>query len=233
MILFYTQDIQGDTATLSGQEAIHCGKVLRHKVGDQISLTDGHGTLYQGSIEQVSKKEVRIGTLQILEEQKKPAKLAIAICPTKMNARLEWFLEKATEIGITEIFLIRSKRTEKSRIKLERLQGIVTSAMKQSMNLHLPIVHDIVPLESFVAECSYDHKFIAHCMDPEKSLFSMCDPKRSSIVMIGPEGDFTEEEVQLCRASGWEEVSLGPSRYRTETAGIVAIHTLNIRQHEL
>lgn len=231
MILFYTQDLENERAVLTGQEAVHCGKVLRHKVGDKILLTDGVGRLYQGLIEQVTKKEVSIIGLEVIETQKPPPSLSIAICPTKMSSRLEWFLEKATEIGIREVYLIASKRTERSRTKVERLQGILIAAMKQSRNLHLPILHDITPLSKFLEACRYKNRYIAHCMNPKKSLFHMCDSVDDGIVLIGPEGDFTEEELSLCEGAGYQEVSLGPSRYRTETAGIVAIHTLNLRYH--
>ena len=229
MIIFYSNEIYSSSGKLSGDESIHCTKVLRKKVDDLINVTDGSGNLYECKITAVNKKEVGFEIISNLESQRKGHRRAVAIAPTKNNDRFEWFLEKSTEIGITEIYPFISARSERKVIKPHRLEKILISAMKQSKNLHLPKLHELQPLKSFMAtDHGFDNKFIAHCMNPDLSLNKVYVSGSDALVLIGPEGDFTSEEIDLAIKNDWKGVSLGPSRLRTETAGIVACHLLNL-----
>jgi len=229
MIIFYSQDIDNGVARLSGDECQHCSKVLRKKMGDEVYITDGVGTLYVGIIGMISKREVEIVSLSIVEKQDAPHRIGIAISPTKNIDRFEWFLEKSTEIGITDIYPFLSKRSERKFIKPERLEKRMIAAMKQSKNLFKPTFHELQLLKEIVSsDISFENKYIAHCMEPESALQKLYTSGRDAIVLIGPEGDFTEDEVSLATANNWTEVSLGKSRLRTETAGLVACHLLNL-----
>ena len=229
MIIFYSQNINDGVAKLTDDECQHCSKVLRKKMGDEVYVTDGKGHLYSGTIGMISKKEVEIVTLVEIEKQDAPHRKGIAISPTKNIDRFEWFLEKATEIGITDIYPFLSKRSERKVIKPERLEKRMIAAMKQSKNLHKPTLHPISALKEVVSgKISFENKYIAHCMEPELALQKLYSSGTDAIVLIGPEGDFTEDEVSLAAANKWTEVSLGKSRLRTETAGLVACHLLNL-----
>lgn len=229
MIIFYSTEISANEALLTGDECIHCAKVLRKKVDDSVHVTDGIGSLWEGIITKISKKEVVISiTLKVSSESKAHAR-SIAIAPTKNIDRLEWFLEKSTEIGITDIYPFLSHHSERKIIKPHRLEKILISAMKQSKNFHKPTLHPLAPYASLIkSKFEGQHKFIAHCMDPEMALQHQYKTGSDAIVLIGPEGDFTEQEVKLAASNGWQEISLGKSRLRTETAGIVACHLLNL-----
>lgn len=228
MILFYTKDIAENRAILHDQEAVHCGRVLRKKVGDSVNVTDGEGNLYSGVVSNVRKSEVEIALGDRIKNQAAPVRKGIAICPTKQNARIEWFIEKAVEIGVSDIHFIVTKRSEKTRLKMERLENIALAAMKQSLHLHLPRLHALEKLGVFLNNCDYQARYIAHCMDPKSHLVKLTDGRSSAVVLIGPEGDFTEDEVEIAATNNFVEVSLGNSRLRTETAGIVAAHCLNL-----
>lgn len=229
MIIFYSTQISGNLAQLTGDESIHCSKVLRKKVNDEVYITDGKGSLFQGSISSISKKEVDIIIETQIGSQKKLHNRSIAIAPTKNIDRLEWFLEKSTEIGISNIYPFLSARSERKIIKPERLEKIIISAMKQSKNYHKPVLHPLVPYSQLVQmDFPNTSKFIAHCMDPKMALQHQYQSGEDAIVLIGPEGDFSENEVDMANTHYWKEVSLGKSRLRTETAGIVACHLLNL-----
>lgn len=229
MIVFYSTDISDQVAKLTGDECLHCSKVLRKKVDDEVFVCDGSGRLYDGVIKDISKKEVTISLTSEIEKQPKRHIRSIAIAPTKNIDRFEWFLEKSTEIGITNIYPFLSSRSERKIIKPERLEKIIISAMKQSKNLYKPTLHPLLPISKLIQSDFGDQaKFIAHCMDPQKSLQNIYSSGRNAIVLIGPEGDFTEDEVRQAKSNDWQEISLGHSRLRTETAGIVACHLLNL-----
>lgn len=229
MIVFYSTEIKNQTALLTDDECIHCSKVLRKKVDDEVFVTNGEGMLYKGYITNISKKTVEIELEDEIESQSKRHIRSIAIAPTKNIDRFEWFLEKSTEIGITNIYPFLSARSERKIIKPARLEKILVSAMKQSKNFHKPILHPLTPLNKLITS-DFDglSKFIAHCMEPEYALQKLYQSESDAVVLIGPEGDFTEEEVILANTNEWKEVSLGNSRLRTETAGIVACHLLNL-----
>lgn len=228
MSLFYCKDIDENLLVLDEEESRHAQKVLRLKPGDAIEVTSGKGDLYVGEIVESGKKHVSVKPIskRIISRNSQVRK-AVAIAPTKSNDRLEWFVEKAVEIGIDDIFLLQTKRTERDKVNMDRLQKICVSAMKQSKNLFLPEVHPLISLKKLL-DIPFENRFVAHCMEPEKHLKSFAPYREDILVLIGPEGDFTPEEVGLLKEHGLVEVSLGPSRLRTETAGLYAVLVMNL-----
>lgn len=237
MIIFYTDQIQNEVAILEGDEFTHCIKTLRKQLGDQVHFVDGNGNRYRGQLIEIRKKNCAIGIQNTeYEAQRAPFQLHIAIAPTKNINRLEWFLEKCTEIGIDEITPILCKHSERKNIRLDRLEKILIAAMKQSLKSHLPKLHPLTPFSTFVESISAANaqkSYIAHCHNTERDpLNLLLDFKANHLapitVLIGPEGDFSEEEVQFANQHHFKSVSLGKERLRTETAGIVACHTVNL-----
>jgi 16S rRNA (uracil1498-N3)-methyltransferase len=232
LFLFYTTNIEGSHAILSEEEARHCTQVLRKKVGDTLHLVDGNGLWAEGTITELSKKICVVSlTKQTMDYKKPKSNLHIAIAPTKNMDRLEWFMEKATEIGITEISLIKCARSERTHLRHDRLSGILVSAMKQSLKAYLPKLNEILNFSTFVGAQSQnsEQKFIAYCNDDDiLELKTNYIKENNVIILIGPEGDFTPEEVRLAIQNGFVGCSLGKSRLRTETAGLVACHTINL-----
>jgi 16S rRNA (uracil1498-N3)-methyltransferase len=231
MQLFFTQNIHNNIAILEEDEARHAIQVLRKRVGDTVSLTDGLGNWYEGDIIELNKKNCVVGIKTIRETYNKRAfYLHIAIAPTKNIDRFEWFLEKATEIGIDEITPLICQRSERTIIKPERLRGVIASAMKQSLKAYLPKLNESIDFQHFIKQdfSFYKKKSIAYCNDDTTPPLSIGYEKgSSSVILIGPEGDFSELEVQTAFEQNFGGVGLGKSRLRTETAGIVACHTLN------
>jgi len=232
MQLFYTPHISGKQAILQGEEARHCTQVLRKKVGDPIQIVDGKGHWYKGIIESTSKKECFISIQKEIDTYTSRAcHLHVAIAPTKNRTRFEWFLEKATEIGIDQISPITCARSERKVIKNKRLNKILVSAMKQSLKATLPQLGELKTFKQWLSELTdtNEQRFIAHCIDDEKQhLKEKYKPGQNVILMIGPEGDFTKEEVTQATQKGFLPVTLGESRLRTETAGIAGTHILNL-----
>jgi 16S rRNA (uracil1498-N3)-methyltransferase len=229
MQLFFTKNITGNTATFDAEEARHL-QVLRKKIGDQLHFVDGEGGMYLGEIIEVHKKQCM---LRILEHDssynERKVKLHIAIAPTKNIARLEWFLEKATEIGIDEITPILCDRSERKRIRTDRLEKITMSAMKQSLKAYLPKLNELTDYQDFIEQSNDDIKYIAYCNDDAlKHLKKEYSSAENVTVLIGPEGDFSPKEVKLALGNGYKGISLGASRLRTETAGIAACHIVNL-----
>jgi 16S rRNA (uracil1498-N3)-methyltransferase len=223
---FYIPAINNTQAlvSLSEDNAKHIVQVLRMQTGEKIKLTDGVGNIYEAVIIEAHKKNC---TVKISSEEKfeKPEhSISIAISPLKNNSRLEWFLEKATEIGITEIIPIICSRTEKQFVKQERLQSIVISAMLQSQQAWLPILKQPIKLNSVIPTKSFQNKLIAHCQKsnlPSLQKIHLNSHNTSTLLLIGPEGDFTVSEIETALANGFTEVSLGNTRLRTETAALV------------
>lgn len=227
MILNYTTDIVDDIAILKDDEYRHAIKTLRKKVGDPLSFVDGAGYRYEASIKSVSKKEVE---LSIVSKTHSPQieRMSIAISPTKSPSRFEWFLEKATEIGIAEIHPMLCSRTEKKKLNEQRCRKIIISAMKQSMRARLPALH---PLRTFaeVLEVSTANKFLAHYQPQNGQLKeALLSSDGDFLSMIGPEGDFTTDEIALAKASGFTMVNISDHRLRTETAGLVCCLTAKL-----
>ena len=220
MQLFYSKDITDNEKqfTFNKEESKHIVKVLRKKAGDLLNVTDGKGYIFTCKI--------TMDNAKTLQEAPK-YKLHLAIAPTKMNDRYEWFLEKATEIGISEITPIICDHSERKVVKLDRFNKILESAMKQSLNCYLPILNEPVLFKDFVKQDFSDTKFIAHCEETDKvSLKKSLQPNTDYLILIGPEGDFSSKEIDLALEQNFKPVTLGETRLRTETAGIVACHSV-------
>jgi 16S rRNA (uracil1498-N3)-methyltransferase len=232
MQLFYTKNIRNHIATLDEDEARHATQVLRRKVGDTLQLTDGLGNLYTGRITELGKKNCLVAIERTQENYSaRPFQLHIAIAPTKNIDRFEWFLEKATEIGIDTITPLICQRSERTVVKTERLNGILLSAMKQSLKTQLPKLNEPIGFQQFIKQPFVESQnFIAHCADAAEKypLSKLYEKGQNCVLLIGPEGDFSETEISLARMTGFQAISLGNSRLRTETAGIVACHTVNL-----
>ncbi len=231
MQLFYSAIIHKESQeyTFPRDESKHIIKVLRKKTDDTVYITNGKGYLFTGIISNDNPNKCTIRIASFTYQEKKQYQLHIAIAPTKLNDRLEWFLEKATEIGITEITPILCDHSERKIIKEERLYRIIQSAMKQSLQLHLPILHPLTSFDSFINSNQNSHyqKCIAHCEDgPKVSLKTIVKSKQSILILIGPEGDFSINEIKNAIFNGYKEVTLGSNRLRTETAGIIACHSV-------
>lgn len=223
--LFYTPLIEkGHPAfVLDEQESKHAIRVLRLGVGSEVGLIDGRGTTYRARIVDAHPKRTVLEILETVTEPQRPYHLHIAIAPTKNIERTEWFLEKATEIGIDEVTPIICERSERKDVKLERLNRIIVAAMKQSLNARLPILHKPVKYEDFVRRPHAGTKCIAHCADGDKRYIGGAVKKGAgSVILIGPEGDFSGLEIELALSHGFVATRLGESRLRTETAALVA-----------
>ncbi|MCE1200360.1 MAG: 16S rRNA (uracil(1498)-N(3))-methyltransferase [Marinilabiliales bacterium] len=230
MNAFYLPVISDVFVTLEREESKHCIRVLRLKKGDTVHLLDGKGRSFLAVITDPDPNHC---LLQIEQETKgevpRPFKLTIGIAPTKNMDRFEWFLEKATEIGIDRIVPLLCRHSERKEIKSDRLEKILVSAMKQSGQLFLPQLDRMTPIQELFKWESSGQRFIAHCGEEEKhSLKELLIPGTDQLILIGPEGDFGEEEIRLALQNGFTAVSLGDSRLRTETAGLVACMTANL-----
>lgn len=229
MYLFYTPDITPDSkqGTLSEEESGHCVRVLRYTRGEQILLTDGRGYTYEAVITNPHQKHCEF-MIQRVEQQEKthPFYLHIAIAPTKNIERLEWMIEKCTEIGVDEITPLLCRFSERKQLREDRLEKIVLSAAKQSLTPYLPKLNPLTSFEDCVRQSDEEDLFIAHCYKEDKhELKDEITPGHSVLVLIGPEGDFSTEEIAMALENGFRPVALGRSRLRTETAGVVACHT--------
>ncbi|MCX6231998.1 MAG: 16S rRNA (uracil(1498)-N(3))-methyltransferase [Bacteroidetes bacterium] len=230
MQLFYTPDITSATYTLDKEESMHCIRVLRLKEGSQLHLTDGKGNLFKAHLITADPKACVAEIIETIPNfGKRNFQLHIAIAPTKNIDRFEWFLEKATEIGIDEITPVFCEHSERNIVKPERLHKIITSAMKQSLKAYHPVLNDAVKLQSFLKKDYQAFKCIAHCEEDEKISLQSAYPKgKNALILIGPEGDFSTTEIKNAIERNYQPVSLGNSRLRTETAGVVACHTINL-----
>ena len=232
MNLFFTNQISDGIAILGKEEARHCFQVLRMKRGERIAIVDGAGGYHTAELIEADKKNciARIEESQ-LEFKKRPFHLHIGIAPTKNSSRLEWFLEKATEIGIDELSLVLCRHSERKTVREDRLEKILVAAMKQSERAYLPHLNALQPLSSFLKTQSTGahQKFIGYCADDVKTLLQQNYQSGQDVcILIGPEGDFSPAEVNLAMECGFQPISLGESRLRTETAGLVACHTINL-----
>ncbi len=230
MQLFYNSNITSDKKqfTFDKIESKHIVKVLRKKEGDVLHITNGNGFLFTAKVDVANEKKCVV-TIITVEQHQKPwlYTLHVAIAPTKNNDRFEWFLEKATEIGIDEITPIICDHSERKILKMERMQKIIESASKQSLKYHFPILHAPLSFKDFLGKHNSDQLFIAHCTNQEKkSLKSQLNQAVNITVLIGPEGDFSLKEIKSSLDKGYIPIHLGESRLRTETAGIVAVHTV-------
>jgi 16S rRNA (uracil1498-N3)-methyltransferase len=230
MHLFFAPGLIGNQFPLKEDESLHLSRVLRLKLGETVQLLDGVGGLFEGEIQLVHQKNSVIGNIRKIESRvKRNYQLHIAIAPTKMMERLEWFLEKATEIGIDQITPIITQHSERTIVKQNRLEKIVQAAMKQSKQTFLPIVNESVSFEQFIQATHSGKLCIAHCIENKKTPFKQIAATHNDIcILIGPEGDFSQQEVDKAIASNYLPISLGNSRLRTETAGVVAAVQMNL-----
>jgi 16S rRNA (uracil1498-N3)-methyltransferase len=231
MQLFYNSEISTETTqiTFDKIESKHIVRVLRKKVNDVLKITNGKGYLFDVKIIIASDKKC-LAEIIGFEEKPKPWNyyLHIAIAPTKLNDRIEWFLEKATEIGIDEITPIICSNSERRVVKIERFEKIIQSAMKQSLKFTLPKLNAPVKLTDFIKQDFEGQVCIAHCEEQEKTLLqSVVKPSEKTTILIGPEGDFSPEEIKKCLEKKMTPISLGESRLRTETAALVAVNTVS------
>ncbi|MCI1647860.1 MAG: 16S rRNA (uracil(1498)-N(3))-methyltransferase [Bacteroides sp.] len=229
MHVFYTPDIM-TSDELPEEEAQHCTRVLRLNMGDEILLTDGKGYFYHARIKAASNKHCSVEVLEkTYQEPLWKGHLHIAMAPTKNMDRTEWFIEKATEIGFDELTFLNCRFSERKVIKTERITKILISAIKQSLKARMPILNEMTDFNKFIAQPFNGQKFIAHCYDTEKkALKDTIRRDEDALILIGPEGDFSEEEVKKAIDQGFIPITLGPSRLRTETAALVACHILNL-----
>lgn len=229
MQLFYNPEIQATDASFifDKEESRHIVKVLRKKEGDTIHITNGRGYLITSEVTFANERkcEVQLTGAQFYEPM--PYRLHLAVAPTKMNDRYEWFLEKAVEIGITEITPLICDHSERTVFKADRFEKILQSAMKQSLQYYMPVLHEPVPFAQFVKVQREGLLFIAHCEETDKKLLKTeIKPSEAITILIGPEGDFSTKEIAQALGLGYVPVSLGNTRLRTETAAVVAAHSV-------
>jgi 16S rRNA (uracil1498-N3)-methyltransferase len=229
MTLFYTPDVAAGRYTLPEEESKHAVRVLRLAEGDAVLLTDGRGTLHTARIVSALPKRCEVEIFETRTDQgKRPYGLTMAVAPTKNSERFEWFLEKATEIGIDRIVPLTGERSERRVFKTERGNKVIESAMKQSLQAYHPRLDEPVRLADVLAVPFSGDKFIAHCEESADKRLLRDEVRRGAdtLILIGPEGDFSPAEIAAARRAGFREVSLGTSRLRTETAAMVACHTV-------
>ena len=229
MQLFYNPDIDETTESFSfdKEESRHIIKVLRKKDSDILHVTNGLGLLFETEITLASDNKCTVQVISVKKADEPKFRLHLAVAPTKMNDRYEWFLEKATEIGIHEITPVFCDRSERKTINPERFEKIILSAMKQSNETFLPKLNQAVSFKEFIKQKNEGLNLIAHCEETDKkSLKEILRPNENITMLIGPEGDFSEKEIVLALENNFQPVTLGNTRLRTETAAIVACHSV-------
>ena len=231
MQLFYNSELDTSIKTFnfSKDESRHIVKVLRKSTGDLLMITNGKGWIFEAEVIIPNHNKCVVSILKSTFETPRPYTIHLAVAPTKMNDRYEWFIEKATEIGVDMITPIICQNSERKIIKTERFEKILQSAMKQSLHCYLPSLAPAIRFSEFIKMPQEGATFIAHCEDGEKLKFKdQIEAKKSITILIGPEGDFSPKEIELALKHQYIPVSLGASRLRTETAGIVAGHTIQL-----
>jgi 16S rRNA (uracil1498-N3)-methyltransferase len=229
MQIFYMPDIKGNTCVMDENESRHSIRVLRMVKGDRLRLVDGHGTLYEGIISDPDPSGCKITITGVTRNfEKRNYKLHLAISPTKNQERFEWFVEKSVEIGIDKITPVICRNTEKPGIKRDRLNNIIISAMKQSLKAFKPVLNEPVAFSEFISSDISGIKMIAHCnhLYGRSKIDQVYNRNKDAVILIGPEGDFSEEELNQAFKQDFISVHFGNSRLRTETAGIAACHSV-------
>ncbi len=229
MQLFYNDTISSETQNFifDREESKHIIKVLRKQANDILFVTNGLGLLYKTKILLASDSKCTVEIVDIQTKISPVYKIHLAVAPTKMNERFEWFLEKATEIGVSEITPIICDHSERKILKTERFEKLLITAMKQSNQYFLPKLNPAILFKDFVIKPIDSQKFIAHCDEMDKkSLKSVLKPNENVLILIGPEGDFSEKEIKFAIENNFKAISLGENRLRTETAAIVACHSI-------
>jgi 16S rRNA (uracil1498-N3)-methyltransferase len=243
MQLFYSKEITPTGfCTLDAEESRHAVRVLRLREGDEMNVTDGRGNLYRCQIVEANDKACVVEASELLSASHFPlSTLHLAVAPTKNPSRMEWLVEKAVEIGVGEITLLNCDHSERSFLKTDRLEKLAISAMKQSLHTVLPEIHPAVKLSDWLHSNiqTFKHsniqRFIAHCEadKPRVPLATALQPGKDTVVLIGPEGDFSEDEIALALECNFQPVSLGPARLRTETAALYAVTAFNLINDEV
>jgi 16S rRNA (uracil1498-N3)-methyltransferase len=229
MHIFYTPDVSGDHYSLNEEESRHCIRVLRLKQGDKIALVDGRGGYYTAAISLEDAKKCLVTITEKQQASKRNYHLHIAIAPTKNMDRMEWFLEKAIEIGLDEFTPLICERSERREIKTERLEKIAIAAIKQSGNAYFPKINQAMPYSQFIKQEFEGLKMIAHCLsDDKKHLKELYTAGSKAVVLVGPEGDFSNSEVSAALNINYQPINLGQSRLRTETAGMYICAAVNL-----
>ncbi len=230
MQLFYHPELlpQSDTCTFDAIESQHIVRVLRKREGDILWITNGKGYLFQSEITLAHDKRCKVKVLKATEQKShRNYYLQLVIAPTKNMDRLEWFAEKATEIGVDEIVPIICEHSERKVLKIDRLEKVIIAAMKQSAQYTLPVLREPIGFVEWVNQPFEGQRFIAHCEETERQSFQKeIEPRQKVQVFIGPEGDFSTKEIALALQKGIKPVTFGTNRLRTETAGVVAVHTV-------
>lgn len=237
MQLFYNPDITEKDAQVifNRDESRHISKVLRKKEGDILNITNGSGLLFEAEIIKADIKQCLAKITSVEKQPPPPYYLHMIVAPTKMNERFEWFLEKAMEIGVHEITPVICDHSERKVVKLNRFERVLQSAMKQSLHFRMPKLNKPVNFTDFINSEIEGEKFIAHCEDETEKTYlqNSIKPMEKINILIGPEGDFSHKEIQTALNCKWKAVSLGESRLRTETAAIVACHTVALINQNL
>lgn len=228
MQLFYCRNPEKEII-LNDLESRHIIKVLRLKKEDSLYLTDGEGYLYAAKIISTENKKCIVSIINKTKKKSHNYYLHIAVSPTKNIDRFEWFLEKSTEIGIDEITPIITTRSEKKIIKEERCNKIIIAAMKQSLKFHKPKLNKAEHFDKFIQKSFIGEKYIAHCHNSAKKQLQNIKTKQDTLILIGPEGDFSEDEITTALKNQYKPISLGESRLRTETAGVIATHIISLK----
>ncbi|MDR0540739.1 MAG: 16S rRNA (uracil(1498)-N(3))-methyltransferase [Dysgonamonadaceae bacterium] len=229
MLLFYAPDMLL-RPELPEQESQHCVKVLRKQAGDEIDVTDGKGYFYKALIIDANPKRCQLRIEEaVAAGSSQPVRIEIAVAPTKNADRMEWLAEKATETGIDALAFLKTRYSERKELNTDRIRKILIAAMKQSEKAILPELREMIPFEQYLKQPFDGQKFIPHCRPGEKPFFSRsCRKGENARILIGPEGDFSEEEVALALSQGYQPVSLGDTRLRTETAALIVCQTVHI-----
>ena len=226
MQLFYAPDITLPRYTLNEEESKHCIRVLRMRLDDELHITDGKGNLYRCKVVDDNAKRCTVAVVHTTPTYEPlPDKLTMAVAPTKNIDRFEWFLEKATEVGIYEVFPLECDHSERRQIKIDREEKVITSAVKQSLKAYHPTLHPMTSFKEVVTMPFEGDKFIAHCNDTlgeREYLGKLVKKEGNTLILIGPEGDFSQEEITFALDNGFKAISLGKERLRTETAALVA-----------
>ena len=232
--LFYCPDFSERNPVLSPEESHHATRVLRLKAGQAVQVTDGKGSVFQAIIRQTAEKNTLLDVSSVeTGVGKRNYYIHLAIAPTKNADRLEWMTEKCVEIGIDELSLLLCERSERKQLRLDRLEKIAVEAMKQSQKAFFPKINALQPFEDFIKKNFTGEKYVAHLNDTDRLLLAQtARPEQSYCVLVGPEGDFSAGEIETAKKAGFAAVSLGESRLRTETAGLVACHTLHLIQFQ-
>jgi 16S rRNA (uracil1498-N3)-methyltransferase len=232
MNIFYAPDTVLPEVTLSPEESAHCVRVLRLGAGEKVQVIDGKGGYYNAVVAIPDAKHCRLTVTDTIEKpSQRNYSIHIAIAPTKNIERFEWFIEKSVEIGIDIITPLLCHHSERRVLKTDRLERLIISTMKQAIIPVHPLLHELTGFKEFIAAQANNDTdlFIAHCEEGDrKELSAVCRPGKNTLVLIGPEGDFSPDEIKLALGRQYIPVSLGQNRLRTETAGVVACHTVNL-----